>query len=339
MGVGCVMIGSGVSAASHDILGAGATFPYPLYAKMFDDYFQETGDRINYQAIGSGGGVRQIQNKTVDFGATDAFVSKKDLKKFDAPIFHIPTCLGAVVLTYNLPGRPKLNLSGDVVADIFLGKIKKWNDPRIQKLNPSVRLPGMMIAVVHRSDGSGTTHVLTDYLAKVSLVWKETVGVGKSVNWPVGLGGKGNPGVSGLIKQIPGALGYVELVYTIQNKMPIISIKNKAGNVIVPSVESVSAAVPKQIPDDLRILITDTEAPDGYPISSFTWLILYKEQAYKGRSLGDARALQNMLRWTVKNSSRYAGELGYAPVPKEAAARALVLVESMTFKGERLSSK
>ncbi|NBV84414.1 hypothetical protein EBR57_09905 [bacterium] len=170
-------------------------------------------------------------------------------------------------------------------------------------------------------------------------MWKETVGVGKSVNWPVGLGGKGNPGVSGLIKQIPGALGYVELVYTIQNKMPIISIKNKAGNVIVPSVESVSAAVPKQIPDDLRILITDTEAPDGYPISSFTWLILYKEQAYKGRSLGDARALQNMLRWTVKNSSRYAGELGYAPVPKEAAARALVLVESMTFKGERLSSK
>ena len=324
-------------AGGHDILGAGATFPYPLYSKMFDDYYQETGDRINYQAIGSGGGVRQIQNRTVDFGATDAFVSNKDLTKFKSDIIHIPTCLGAVVLTYNLPGRPQLTLSGEIIAGIFLGKIKRWDDARIKALNPAVKLPNLMIAVIHRSDGSGTSHVLTDYLAKISPEWKSHVGVGKSVNWPVGLGGKGNPGTSGLIKQIPGAIGYVELVYTTQNKMPVARLKNRRGNVITPSVGAVSEAVPRKIPDDLRILITDTNAEQGYPISSFTWLLVYKEQAYSGRNIDEARALQKMLRWTVKNASRYAAELGYAPVPRDTAVRSLELIETMTFKGKSLS--
>ncbi len=323
-----------VFGAGHDILGAGATFPYPLYSRMFDDYYQESGDRINYQAIGSGGGVRQIQNKTVEFGATDAFVSNKDLTKFKSDIIHIPTCLGAVVVTYNLPGSPQLTLSGDIVADIFLGKIKRWDDRRIKVLNPTVRLPNLMIAVIHRSDGSGTTHVFVDYLSKVSPGWAARVGVGKSVNWPVGLGGKGNPGVSGLIRQIPGSIGYVELVYTVQNKMNVARIINRRGRVITPSVGAVSEAVPAQIPRDLRVLITDTNSELGYSIASFTWLLVYKDQAYSGRSLNDAKALQTMLRWVVLNGSTYASALGYAPVPKETVSRSLQLIDGMTYQGK-----
>ncbi len=323
-------------AESKDILGAGATFPYPLYAKMFDDYNKETSVRINYQAIGSGGGVRQLQNKTVDFGATDAFVSNKDMKKFKGDILHIPTCLGAVVLTYNLPGSPKLILSGEVVANIFLGKITRWSDPQIKKLNPQIKLPDSMIAVIHRSDGSGTSHVFTDYLAKVSPQWKSDVGVGKSVNWPVGLGGKGNPGVSGLIKQIPGSIGYVELVYTIQNKMTVARLKNRAGMVITPSVGAVSEAVPDTIPDDLRVIITDTDAPFGYPISSFTWLVVYKEQSYGGRSRSDAKALQGMLVWMVNNGPKYTAQLGYAPISDATAKKAKGLIAQMTFGGKAL---
>ena len=228
-------------AASVELLGAGATFPYPLYSKMFDTYYQAYKVKINYQAIGSGGGIQQLISKTVDFGGTDAFMNEEEMKKAEVPILHIPTCLGAVVVTYNLPDKPKLKFTPDVIADIFLGKITRWNDPRIAAVNPEVKLPDLSIVVVHRSDGSGTTYIFSDYLTKVSKDWAFKVGADKSLNWPAGLGAKGNPGVAGLINQTPGAIGYVELIYTMQNNMPAGIIKNKAGNFIEPNIKSTSA--------------------------------------------------------------------------------------------------
>ena len=222
----------GTTSGSVELLGAGATFPYPFYSKMFDEYHKINNVKVNYQAIGSGGGIRQLTDKTVDFGATDAFMDEKELAQAGAPIIHIPMCLGAVVITYNLPGNPALKLTGDVIADIFLGKISKWNDKRITSLNLDANLPSTKIVVVHRSDGSGTTFIFSDYLTKVSDSWAKGIGTGKSLNWTVGLGGKGNPGVAGLIQQTPGAIGYVELIYSKSNNMPVALIKNKAGNFI-----------------------------------------------------------------------------------------------------------
>ena len=217
------------SASDVELLGAGASFPYPLYSKMFSEYNIKTGVKINYQSIGSGGGIKQLMSKTVDFGASDAFLNDEDMAKMPAAVVHIPTCLGAAVITYNLPDNPTLKFTPDVVADIFLGKITKWNDARIKKLNPTVKLPDMAISIVHRSDGSGTTFIFTDYLSKVSEEWKTKVGHKTAVDWPLGLGAKGNEGVSGMIKQTPGAIGYVELIYALQNKMPVGLLQNKSG--------------------------------------------------------------------------------------------------------------
>ena len=322
--------------AVDTLVGAGATFPYPFYSKLFHDYAKISGVRVNYQAIGSGGGVRQLQNKTVDFGATDAYVSDKLAKKFPGDIIHVPTCIGAITLSYNLPGNPKLRLSGALIADIYMGKVKRWRDPRILALNPGEKIPDMMIAVIYRSDGSGTTHVFADYMAKVSPEWKNRIGVGKSLNWPTGLGGKGNPGVAGLIQQIPGSLGYVELVYTLQNKMPIASIKNKNGNFIVPNLGSVTAAIPETLPDDLRFVMTDTDAKYGYPIASFTWIIAYKEQAYSNKTKPQAKALQDLLQWTISEGQSYALALGYAPLSEKAIEKARVLINSMTYQGTKI---
>lgn len=322
--------------AVETLVGAGATFPYPFYSKLFNDYAKLNQTRVNYQAIGSGGGVRQLQNQTVDFGATDAFVSDKSLKLFDSDIVHIPTCIGAITLSYNLPGNPQLRLSGPVIADIYLGKIRRWRDPRILALNPQAKIPDMMIAVIYRSDGSGTTHVFADYLAKVSPTWKKKVGVGKSLNWPTGLGGKGNPGVAGLIKQIPGSFGYVELVYTLQNNMPIASIKNKSGTFVAPHLASVTAAIPNDLPDDLRFVMTHTNAPEGYPIASFTWIIAYKEQAYRNRNKKQAKELKKLLNWVVTDGQSYAIPLGYAPLSETAVVKAKQLIESLSYEGKPL---
>ena len=323
-------------SAVETIVGAGATFPYPFYSKIFNDYAKISGVRVNYQAIGSGGGVRQLQNRTVDFGATDAYVSDKLAKTFPGDILHIPTCIGAITLSYNLPGNPKLRLSGPIIADIYLGKITRWRDPRIIALNPGEKIPDMMIAVIYRSDGSGTTHVFADYMAKVSPEWKKRIGVGKSLNWPTGLGGKGNPGVAGLIQQIPGSFGYVELVYTLQNKMPIVAIKNKSGNFVMPNLGSVTAAIPEDLPDDLRIVITDTPAPYGYPIASFTWIIAYQEQAYRNRDKTQARALKDLLKWTITDGQGYALPLGYAPLSEQAVKKVTILIDSLTYDGQRI---
>ena len=316
------------------LLGAGATFPYPLYSKWFDVYHKKTGIKINYQAIGSGGGIRQLLSRTVDFGGTDAFMSDEEMAKAPGKILHIPTTLGAVVVAYNLPGKPTLRLTPDILAGIFLGKIKKWNDPAMVKLNPGVNLPPMNIVVVHRSDGSGTTNIFTDYLTKVSKEWAQKVGRGKSVNWPVGLGGKGNPGVAGLITQIPGAVGYVELAYAVQNHLPVAMLQNKSGRFIKPSLASVSAAANVPLPPDTRVSITNTDAPDGYPISGFTWIILYKEQHYSGRS--KARALVDLLWWCIHDAQRYNEALLYGKLPKAAVAADERILRSVTYDGRPL---
>ncbi|CUS96813.1 phosphate ABC transporter substrate-binding protein, PhoT family (TC 3.A.1.7.1) [Candidatus Kryptobacter tengchongensis] len=318
----------------RELLGAGATFPYVLYSKMFDDYYKKTGIKVNYQSIGSGGGIRQLKEKTVDFGASDAFLSEAQLREFDSPVIHIPICLGAVVITYNLPGNPELKLTPDVIADIYLGKIKKWNDPKLVSLNPDVKLPNMNITVIHRSDGSGTTFVFVDYLSKVSKEWETKVGRGTSVAWPVGLGGKGNEGVTGLVKQIPGSIGYVELIYAKQNKLPVALIKNKKGKFIKPELFSITSSAKVDIPSDTRVSVTDTDAEDGYPISSFTWILIYKEQNYKNRSLERAKQLVKLLWWMIHEGQAHTEPLDYAKLPPEVVKKAEALIKTITYNGK-----
>jgi len=322
------------SAANLTLLGAGATFPYPLYDKWFHVYEKISKIKINYQPIGSGGGIRQLINRVVDFGGTDAFMSNDELKKAPAEILHFPTCLGAVVITYNLPGRPELRFTSKLIADIFLGKIKKWNDKRIKEINPDVSLPDMNIVVVHRSDGSGTTFIFSDYLSKTSYEWKERVGAGKSLKWPTGIGGKGNAGVAGLIRQIPGSIGYVELIYAEQNRMPVALIKNKSGHFIKPTLKSVSMAANIDIPSDTRVSITNTDAGYGYPISSFTWIIFYKEQAYGGRSKKRAEALAKLFWWMIHEGQKYNERFSYGRLPGVAVKRAEAIIKKMTYNGK-----
>jgi phosphate transport system substrate-binding protein len=319
------------AAKEQELIGAGATFPYPLYSKMFDVYSKEYGVKVNYQAIGSGGGIRQLINKTVDFGGSDAIMSEADLREASAPILHIPTCTGAVVLTYNLPGNPQLKFTPDVIGDFFLGKITKWNDRRISEVNPGAKLPDMNVTVVHRSDGSGTTNIFSDYLSKVSPKWKEKVGTGTSLNWPTGLGGKGNPGVAGLVQQTPGSIGYVELIYALQNKMPYGILKNKKGNFVTASLASTSKAADTNLPDDMKVSLTDTDAPDGYPISGFTWILVYKEQSYGNRSEEKAKELVKLLWWMTHEGQKYAKPLEYAPLSKKAVEKAGKLIKSISY--------
>jgi phosphate transport system substrate-binding protein len=303
--------------AAVRINGAGATFPYPLYSKWFSDYAKVRPEaQINYQSIGSGGGIRQLLDQTVDFGASDAPMTDEQLGKAKSPVLHVPTVLGAVALTYHVPGvTGSLKLSAEAVADLFLGKITKWNDPKIAADNPGVALPATPVMIAHRSDGSGTTAVFVDYLAKVSPEWKQKVGVGTSVKWPTGLGGKGNEGVTGLVKQTPGALGYVELIYAETNKLPVAELKNVAGAWVKPSVEGASAAAAataKAMPADFRLSITNAAGKGAYPISAFTYLLVYQNMAgEKGVEL------KRFLDWAMGDGQRAAAALHYAPLPKE----------------------
>ncbi len=325
--------GAGAGAAGNqELIGAGATFPYPLYSKMFDVYSKEYGVKVNYQAIGSGGGIRQLINKTVDFGGSDAVISETDLKEAAAPILHVPTCAGAVVLTYNLPGNPQVKFTPDVIGDLFLGKITKWSDRRISEINPGAKLPDMNVTVVHRSDGSGTTFIFSDYLSKVSREWKEKVGAGTSLNWPAGLGGKGNPGVAGLVKQTPGSIGYVELIYALQNKMAFGSVKNRKGNFVTPALASTSKATDTVLPDDMRVSLTDMDAPEGYSISGFTWILVYKDLNYGGRTEEKAREIVKLLWWMTHEGQKYAEPLDYAPLSRKAVEKAEKLIKSITYK-------
>lgn len=299
------------------VTGAGATFPAPLYTKWFDAYAKESGVRINYQSIGSGGGIRQFIEGTVDFGATDGPMTNEQIAAVKGNVLHVPTVLGAVSVTYNLPalGKTELNFDGGLLADIFLGRITRWNDRRIAALNPGVTLPGEDIIVVHRSDGSGTTFIFTDYLSKVSPVWTRQVGRATSVNWPIGLGGKGNEGVTQQVKQSPGSIGYVELIYAISNGLPSAKLRNGDGALVQPTLKSVAAAAAgaKLLPDtDFRVSITNAPGPDSYPISSFTWLLIRKEDPDTAR----ARTIHQFVAWMLEPpAQRMAADLHYAPLP------------------------
>ena len=321
----------------NTILGAGSTFVYPLFSKQFSEYNKKTGIQVNYQSIGSGGGILQLTNKTVDFGDSDAPLNDEQTTKIGVPVIHIPMCSGAVVITYNLPGlNANLNFTPDVIADIYLGKITNWDDARIKSINKGINIPSVPILIVHRSDGSGTTNIFTNYLSKVSADWKAKVGSGGSVNWPTGLGGKGNEGVSGLVKQTPGGIGYVELAYAIQNKMPNGIIMNKKGKYIAPSTASVSAAGNVMLPSDAKIFITDTDAADGYPISGFTWALIYKEQNYNSRSIERAKKLLQLLWWDIHEGQQFAPALNYAPLSKQALDVAEKNLKSVTFNNKAI---
>jgi phosphate transport system substrate-binding protein len=306
------------------INGAGATFPYPIYSKWFDEFHKVRSNvQINYQSIGSGGGIRQLEAGTVDFGASDQPMTDEQLKKHKTRVLHFPTVLGAVVATYNVPGvSAELSFTPEALAGIFLGTIKSWNDPQIAKANPGVKLPSGNILVVHRSDGSGTTFIFTDYLAKVSPAWKSKVGAGTSVSWPAGLGAKGNEGVSGLVKQTPNSLGYVELIYAIQNKMPYGRVKNAAGQFVKPSLEGVTAAAAgyaSSIPEDFRVSITNAPGKQAYPVSSFTWLLIPDRIADAGKKA----ALVEFLHWMLGPGQKSSEALFYAPLPKAIVAKEL----------------
>lgn len=336
---GCNGGGSGTAgkadSTDNTILGAGATFPNPLYSKMFSEYNKTTGLKVNYQSIGSGGGIQQLTSKTVDFGASDAPLNGKQDSALSAPVVHIPATAGAVVITYNLPDlKDTLNFTPDVVAQIFLGEIKKWNDPKIAAINKGVKLPSTDIQVSHRSDGSGTTNIFTTYLCKVSKDWESKVGKGSAVNWPVGLGGKGNEGVAGNVKQTPGGIGYVELAYAAQNNMSFGKLQNKAGNFITPSIASVTAAADIEIPADGKVSLTNTDAPNGYPISGLSWILVYKEQKYNDRSLDKVTKMMKLVQWMIHDGQQYSGALNYAPLSAKAVSVGDAILKSVTFDGK-----
>ncbi len=320
---------SATASAQMTMNGAGATFPYPIYSKWFDAYAKvDPSVRFNYQSIGSGGGQKQILAQTVDFGASDGPMNDENLAKAPGKLLHIPTVAGAVVIIYNLPGQQALKLDGDTLAGIFLGQITKWNDPKIAALNSGAQLPDDDIVVVHRSDGSGTTFIFTDYLSKVSPEWKTKVGNNTSVNWPAGLGGKGNEGVAGQVKQTPNSIGYVELIYAIQNKMPYADLKNAGGGFVKASLDSVTAALnTAQIPDDFRFSMTNAPGKDSYPIAGATWLLVYQQQqdATKGRKLVE------FLKWAEKDGEKMAKDLDYAPLPEDLQQRVLQRIAEIKY--------
>lgn len=313
----CVLLVAGPGLGQTALNGAGATFPYPIYSKWFSEYHKQRPEvQINYQSIGSGGGIRQVLAGTVDFGATDSPMTDDQLRQAKTPILHIPTVLGAVVPAYNVPGiKSEVKFTPQALAGIFLGKITSWNDKAITDANPGVNLPNQPIVVVHRSDGSGTTFVWTDYLSKVSPDWKNQAGKGTSVKWPVGLGGKGNEGVAGMVRQIEGSIGYVELIYAEQNKIPYGSVKNSAGTFVKPSLDSTTAAAAsvKNMPDDFRVSITNPPGKDAYPVASFTWLLV----PTKAKDPNKGQIIKEFLNWMLDQGQELAKQLTYAPLPQE----------------------
>ncbi|MDO8672311.1 MAG: phosphate ABC transporter substrate-binding protein PstS [Dehalococcoidia bacterium] len=333
----CGSPSSGGNGQSLLINGAGATFPYPLYSKWFDEYTKVVPSvRINYQSIGSGGGIQQISQKTVDFGASDAPLTDDQLKAAPAAVLHIPTVIGAVVVTYNLPGAPSgLKLTPEALAGVYLGEITNWNDPRIVSQNSGAKLADQAIIVVHRSDGSGTTNIFTDYLSSVSPAWRSKVGKGTAVNWPVGLGAKGNEGVAGQVKQTPGAIGYVELAYASQNKLPYATLQNKDGNFVEPTIDSTTAAAAgaaSTMPADLRVSMVNASGKNAYPIAGYTYIILYTEQTDQAK--GDA--VVKFLWWATHEGQAFAKNLLYAPLPGEIVQKVEAKLKSVTSSGKPL---
>ena len=312
----CILLLAACGLAQTQLNGAGATFPYPMYSKWFNEYHNLHPDiQINYQSIGSGGGIRQVTAGTVDFGATDGPMTDEQIAASKIKVLHVPTVLGSVVPAYNIPGvTQEVKFTPDILAGIFMGKISNWSDPAIAKANPDIKFPNQTINVVHRSDGSGTTYVWTDYLSKISPEWQSTTGKGTSVKWPVGVGGKGNEGVAGMIRQLPGSLGYVELIYAVQNKIPYGSVRNSSGQFIKASLESTTAAAAGvKMPADFRVSITNSPAKTAYPIASFTWLLIPTNPTDKNKG----KILKDFLFWMLDQGQTMTEALTYAPLPKE----------------------
>lgn len=325
--------------AQASLTGAGATFPQPLYQKMFDSYVKTA--KVNYQGVGSGAGIQQLSAKTVDFGASDAPMNADEVAKAGAEVLHIPTCVGAIAVTYNVPGVASgLKLNGSVIADIFLGKVDNWNDKPIADLNPGMKLPASKIIVVRRSDGSGTSFNFTGYLSKVSADWKAQVGQNKAPKWPVGVGGKGNAGVAAYVKQVPGSIGYVEIAYALQNKMATALVQNKSGNFIDPAklVAVGAAAAVADFPADAKVDVVDSAAKDAYPIAATTWLLLYKDQGYT-KDAAKSKAVLDLMWWMIHDGQKFNEELGYAKLPAEAVTTAETLLKSVVFDGKPLLGK
>ena len=321
------------SRQAQELSGAGATFPLPFYNVVFEEFAQVNGDAVAYGGIGSGGGVRNLRDKIVDFAGSDAFLSEKEMAEMD-PVIHVPTCMGAVVLAYNLDGVNQLNLSGEVIADIFAGEIKMWNDPRLVSLNPDVKLPEEAIIPVFRSDGSGTTFVFTDYLTKVSSNWASKFGAGKSVNFPSGQAAKGNPGVAGVISQTKNSIGYVGSEYAFAQNIPYASIMSQRGELVEPTAESISAAASGVIPADTRTSITNADATGAYPIATFTWIIIYKEQNYSDRSKEQAIATLDLLQYILSDEAqKITSEVHYAPLPAKAKELSMKNLKTVTYDG------
>ena len=318
---------------AQELSGAGATFPLPFYNVVFEQFAEVNGDAVAYGGIGSGGGVRNLRDKIVDFAGSDAFLTEKEMADMNA-VIHVPTCMGAVVLAYNLDGVNELNLSGEVIADIFAGNIKMWNDERIAALNPSVYLPAEAIIPVFRSDGSGTTFVFTDYLTKVSPMWKEKYGAGKSVNFPSGQAAKGNPGVAGVIKQTRNSIGYIGSEYAFAQKIAYARIQNQRGEIVEPTATSISAAASVEIPIDTRCSITNSDVAGAYPISTFTWMIIYKEQNYSDRSKEQAVATLDLLQYILSDEAqKITSEVHYAPLPAKAKELSNENLKTVTYDG------
>ncbi len=330
--VAAAFAGTGLANAADSVAlnGAGATFPYPIYSKWFYEYNKATGTAINYQSIGSGGGIQQLTNGTVDFGASDAPMTDDQIAKIKTGVLHFPTVAGAVAVAFNVPGVDKLKLDGPTLAGIYLGTITKWNDPAIAALNDGVNLPDTNITVAHRSDGSGTSNIFTNYLTKVSTKWAATAGFGTSVKWPVGVGGKGNEGVAGLISQIPGTIGYVELAYAIKNKISYASIKNRDGNFVEPSLESTTACADgalRRMPKDFRMMITNATGENAYPICGFTWLLINKSYADSAKG----KAITDFLKWYLDSGETMASDLYYAPLPASLVEKVKAQIDEVKY--------
>lgn len=325
------------TSAKAQLSGAGATFPLPFYNMAFEQYTKTTGEKVTYGGVGSGAGIKSLTDKVVDFGASDAFLSNKEMAAMPAPVVHIPTCSGAVVVAFNLPGVESIKLTPAVLVDILMGKIKNWDDAALKRLNPSVKFPNLAITVVYRSDGSGTTNMFTDYLTKVSKVWADKLGSGKTVNWLTGIGAKGNPGVAGTISQTKGAIGYVGSEYSFAQKIPTAYLMNKAGKFIKPTLASVSAAGKGAIPADTRVMLTNSDATIAYPISGFTWLLIYKEQNYNNRTLAQATATVKLIDWMLdKEAQAIAGKVNYAPLPLAVVKQAKANLRTVTYNGKTI---
>lgn len=325
----------GGSSSRSTISGAGATFPYPYYNIIFRDFMQaNAGYTVNYGAIGSGGGIRSLRDHSVDFGASDAFLNQKEIESMNAEVIHIATCMGGIVMAYTLEGIDSLRLTGELISDIYLGKIDKWNDRKIAAINPNIDLPDLEITPVYRSDGSGTTFNFSEYLSIVSKEWNDNMGIGKSLKWPAGIAAKGNPGVAGIVQQTEGSLGYIGSEYALTLRLPTAKLKNRAGNYVEATLETISAAANVELPNDMRAMITDSDGPNAYPLSLFTWILVYKDQKYDNRTIEEGEELIKLLQYVISpEGQKVAAQINYAPLSEQALEKNRNLINEINYGG------